>query len=95
MSVKDAETFLEAAKHQDIPELERRDAEKWLFRVKNQLSERYTLEVEGFETSYEAVLKSKTGDTEFVVDRQRDRAEVNAFVVEDGEVKVNEVHRQP
>lgn len=90
---EDAETFIEEARSVDFLSMSKRDVQSWLFRVKKDLSARYSTSIEGFETDYEAYLEHKEGNTvaEFVVDRRGDEAELNAFLVIDGEGVLNDV----
>jgi len=87
----DADDFLESA--DELTGLPKRDLQKRVFRLKRELDARYEFAVEGFEDDYEARLETTGGDTEarFVVDRRGDETEVSAFVMQDGEVIVNEV----
>ncbi|MFP4174725.1 MAG: hypothetical protein ACLFSW_02980 [Halobacteriales archaeon] len=89
----DAATFLEAA--DELAGLSKRDLQKRVFRLKRELGARYEFSVEGFEDDYEARLVHENGETEarFTVDRRRDDTEINAFVLIEGEVVVNEVRR--
>jgi actin-like ATPase involved in cell morphogenesis len=89
---EDAALFLENA--EGLSGLPKRDVQKEMFRLKREMEARYDFEVEGFEEDYEARLS--TGEEsddhgEFVVDLRGGETEVNAFVVIDGEVVVNEV----
>ncbi|MFB6284190.1 MAG: hypothetical protein ABEK59_09715 [Halobacteria archaeon] len=93
--VEDGELFLERAESTDLTTMEKREVQKWLFRVKNELSQSYQLDVSGFETSYEAKLSSRDGEAEFVVDRRGEEVEVNAFVMGDGGAELNQVFTQP
>jgi hypothetical protein len=89
---KDAEAFLEEAK--EVSGLGKRELQKRLFRLKRRLDARYEFSVEGFEDDYEARLIHDDGDeARFTVDRRRGETEVDAFVIVDGEVLVNEVRR--
>lgn len=90
---KDATLFLENS--EDLAGLPKGDVQKEMFRLKRRMDARYNFAVEGFEDDYEALLS--TGDdedsAEFVVDRHAGETEVNAFVVVDGDVVLNEVRR--
>jgi len=92
---EDGETFLERA--DDFAGLAKRDLQTELFRLKSDLSARYEFEVEGFEKDYEARLwTGKEGDpnrAEFVVDLRGGETEINAFVIKNGDVVLNEVQR--
>jgi hypothetical protein len=88
----DAALFLENA--EALAGLPKRDLQKEMFRLKREMKARYDFEVEGFEDDYEARLSTGDEDddnAEFVVDLRGGETEVNAFVVIDGEVVVNEV----
>jgi len=91
---EDAELFLENA--EDLVGLPKRDVQKAMFRLKRDMEARYNFSVEGFEEDYEARLETSDENDEarFVVDLHGGEAEINAFVVADGEVVVNEV-REP
>lgn len=90
---EDASRFLQNA--ESLAGLPKRDVQKEMFRLKRGMNARYEFDVEGFEEDYEARLS--TGDegdethAEFVVDLRGGETEVNAFVVVDGDVVVNEV----
>lgn len=92
---EDAVLFLENAG--GLAGLPKRDVQKKMFRLKRKMEERYDFSVEGFEDDYEARLS--TGDegdenhAEFVVDLRGGETEVNAFVVVNGDVVVNEVKK--
>ena len=92
---EDAALFLENA--EKLAGLPKRDVQKEMFRLKREMSARYEFEVEGFEDDYEARLSTGAEEdddrAEFVVDLRGGETEVNAFVVVDGEVTVNEVRR--
>jgi hypothetical protein len=88
----DAALFLEDA--EELSGLPKRDLQKEMFRLKREMEARYDFEVEGFEEDYEARLSTGDEDddhAEFVVDLRGGETEVNAFVVIDDEVVVNEV----
>lgn len=92
---RDAETFIAEAREADFAGMDKREVQRWMFRVKKQMTARYETSIEGFETDYEASLTSEEGGhAEFVVDRRGSDVEVNAFVVVDGEGVVNEVWTQ-
>jgi hypothetical protein len=90
---EDAELFLENA--EDLVGLTKRDVQKEMFRLKREMEARYDFSVEGFEEDYEARLETSDGNDEarFVVDLRGGEAEMNAFVIEEGEVVLNEVRR--
>jgi hypothetical protein len=89
---EDAALFLENV--EELAGLPKRDLQKEMFRLKREMKARYDFEVEGFEDDYEARLSTGDEDddnAEFVVDLRGGETEINAFVVIDGEVVVNEV----
>lgn len=90
---EDAELFLENAG--DLAGLPKRDVQKAMFRLKRKMGARYSFEVEGFEDDYEARLETSDENDEarFVVDFRGRETEINAFVVTDGEVVLNEVRK--
>lgn len=92
---EDAELFLENS--DALADLPKRDVQKEMFRLKREMEARYSFEVEGFEDDYEARLSTGEQEdenrAEFVVDLRGGETEVNAFVVVDGEVIVNDVRR--
>ena len=90
---EDAELFLENA--EDLVGLTKRDVQKEMFRLKREMEARYDFSVEGFEEDYEARLETSDGNDEarFVVDLRGGEAEMNAFVVADDDVVLNEVRR--
>lgn|GEM_PF-1902121 len=88
----DAERFLEEA--EDLAGLPKRDVQKEMFRLKRELNAWYEFSVEGFEEDYEARLRTQETDeyeARFVVDFRGGETEINAFVVVEDEVIVNEV----
>lgn len=91
----DAALFLQNA--ESLAGLPKRDVQTEMFRLKRKMEARYDFSVEGFEDDYEASLS--TGDdgdenrAEFVVDLRGEETEVNAFVVVDDEVILNEVEK--
>lgn len=90
---EDADRFLEKA--EELTGLPKRDVQKEMFRLKRGMEESYDFSVEGFEEDYEARLSAgEEGDedrAEFVIDLRGGETEVNAFVVSDDEVVLNEV----
>jgi len=92
---EDAALFLEGA--EGLAGLPKRDVQKEMFRLKRKMKARYEFEVEGFEDDYEARLSTGSEDdetrAEFVVDLRGGETEVDAFVVEDGDIVVNEVRK--
>jgi hypothetical protein len=89
---EDAALFLENV--EELAGLPKRDLQKEMFRLKREMKARYDFEVEGFEEDYEARLSTGEEDddnAEFVVDLRGGETEINAFVVIDGDVVVNEV----
>jgi len=90
----DAALFLENS--EELAGLPKRDVQKEMFRLKREMNARYGFSVEGFEEDYEARLSTGKEDddhAEFVVDLRGNETEINAFVVIDGEVVVNEVKK--
>lgn len=92
---EDGEVFLERS--ESLTGLSRRDLQTELFRLKRDLSARYEFEVEGFEKDYEARLsRGEKGDdnrAEFVIDLRGGETEINAFVIENGDVVLSKVRR--
>ena len=89
---EDAARFLEEA--ESLADLPKRDLQKRIFRLKRRLNARYEFSVEGFEDDYEARLVHDDGnEARFTVDRRGGETEIDAFVIVDGEVVVNEIRR--
>jgi hypothetical protein len=90
---EDAELFLENTG--DLAGLSKRDVQKEMFRLKRDMEARYDFSVEGFEDDYEARLETsyENDEARFVVDFRGGETEINAFVLKDGEVIVNEVRK--
>ncbi len=88
---EDAELFLKEIEDLEPSELTKIQSRKWFFRVKKKLSERYSFDIDGYENNYVARLNAMEGEAELVLDVRETEAEVNAFVMENGDVIINEV----
>ncbi|MDY7082608.1 MAG: hypothetical protein SXQ77_09445 [Halobacteria archaeon] len=89
----DARIFVDEARKADFSSMSKRDAQRWVFGVKKEMSARYETSIDGFEDDYELTLAlvvsdsdndTKDSHAEFVVDRRGDEVEVD-------DTKVNEV----
>lgn len=91
---EDAALFLQNA--ESLAGLPKRDVQTEMFRLKREMEARYDFSVEGFEDDYEArlrTLETEEYEARFVVDLRGGETEINAFVVVDDEVILNEVEK--